>query len=350
MNKEQWSTMSDVKKTESGRAPWLVATVVALHVVVVGAVLMNQGCGTLTPREEVPSQPSEANMPPTPAAERARLEAMTPPPVVHQREVSPAPVVVPEEVGPTYTIEKGDSLSSVAYRYGVSWREVAELNGIKDPSKIRIGQKIKLPAYAKSAPLPRKKSTPKATAKPAGGSSSGGAVASAPAAAGGEYVVKSGDSLSRIASRNGTTIKALREANGLTGDKLRIGQKLKLPGGQATAVEVAAPAPVAPEVLPAPTIEPLPLTPAGDGTPVVADPLAPAVAPAPAVGGAAVSPAPAPAASAGDVPFEYTVKAGEKLADVARMFSVLEQELLTLNGLSADTIKAGDKIKIPMSP
>ena len=50
MNKEQWSTMSDVTKTESGRAPWLVATVVALHVVVVGAVLMNQGCGTLTPR------------------------------------------------------------------------------------------------------------------------------------------------------------------------------------------------------------------------------------------------------------------------------------------------------------
>ena len=342
MNKEQWSNMSDLTKKESGRAPWLVATVVALHVVVVGGVLMNQGCGTLTPREEVPSQPSEANMPPTPAAERARLEAMTPPPVVPQREVAPAPVVVPEEVGPTYTIEKGDSLSSVAYRYGVSWREVAELNGIKDPSKIRIGQKIKLPAYAKSTPAPRKKSTPKAAAKPAGGSSSGGAVASAPVAVGGEYVVKSGDSLSRIASRNGTTIKALREANGLTGDKLKIGQKLKLPGGQAPAVEVAAPAPVAPEVLPAPTIEPLPLTPTVDAAPAVADPGLPAVAPA--VGAAA------PAASAGDVPFEYTVKAGEKLADVARMFSVLEQELLTLNGLSADTIKAGDKIKIPMSP
>lgn len=348
MNKEQWSTMSDVTKTESGRAPWLVATVVALHVVVVGAVLMNQGCGTLTPREEVPAQPSEANMPPSPAAERARLEAMTPPPVVNQREVAPAPVVVPEEVGPTYTIEKGDSLSSVAYRYGVSWREVAELNGIKDPSKIRIGQKIKLPAYAKSTPLPRKKSTPKAATKPAGGSSSGGSSASAPVAAGGEYVVKSGDSLSRIASRNGTTIKALRAANNLTGDKLRIGQKLVLPGGNTPAVEVAAPAPVAPEVVPAPTIEPLPLTPTVDAAPAATDLGAPAIAPAPAVGGAAV--APAPAASAGDVPFEYTVKAGEKLADVARMFSVLEQELLTLNGLTADTIKAGDKIKIPMSP
>jgi LysM repeat protein len=323
MNKEQFSNMSDVTKTESGRAPWLVATVVALHVVVVGAVLMNQGCGTLTPREEVPAQPSEANMPPSPAAERARLEAMTPPPVVNQREVAPAPVVVPEEVGPTYTIEKGDSLSSVAYRYGVSWREVAELNGIKDPSKIRIGQKIKLPAYAKSTPAPRKKSTAKAATKPGGG-----ADASAPAAAGGEYVVKSGDSLSRIASRNGTTIKALRAANNLTGDKLRIGQKLVLPGGKTPAVEVPAPAPV-PEVLPTPTIEPLPLTPTVDAAPVATDLGAP---------------------TAGDVPFEYTVKAGEKLADVARMFSVLEQELLTLNGLAADTVKAGDKIKIPMSP
>ena len=333
MNKEQFSNMSDVTKTESGRAPWLVATVVALHVVVVGAVLMNQGCGTLTPREEVPAQPSEANMPPSPAAERARLEAMTPPPVVNQREVAPAPVVVPEEVGPTYTIEKGDSLSSVAYRYGVSWREVAELNGIKDPSKIRIGQKIKLPAYAKSTPAPRKKSTAKAATKPGGG-----ADASAPAAAGGEYVVKSGDSLSRIASRNGTTIKALRAANNLTGDKLRIGKKLVLPGGKTPAVEVPAPAPV-PEVLPTPTIEPLPLTPTVDAAPVATDLGAPA---------AALAPAAAP--TAGDVPFEYTVKAGEKLADVARMFSVLEQELLTLNGLAADTVKAGDKIKIPMSP
>ena len=259
MNKEQLSQMSDVKKSSGGRAPWLVATVVGLHVVVIGSVLLNQGCGTLTPREETPSQPTVANMPPTPDAVHARIEPGAPAPggALTQREPAPAPapVIVPEEVGPTYTIEKGDSLSSVAYRYGVSWREVAELNGIKDSSKIRVGQKIKLPAYAKSTPLPRKKSTPKPVAKSA--SHSGGASASAPVAAAGEYVVKSGDSLSRIASRNGTTIKALREANHLTGDKLRIGQKLVLPGGTGAAVETPAPTPApVPEVLPTPTVEP----------------------------------------------------------------------------------------------
>lgn len=43
------------------------------------------------------------------------------------------------------------------------------------------------------------------------------------------YVVKSGDTLSRIAKAHGTTIKAIEAANGLNGDQILVGAKLKIP-------------------------------------------------------------------------------------------------------------------------
>ncbi len=43
------------------------------------------------------------------------------------------------------------------------------------------------------------------------------------------YVVKSGDTLTRIARVHGTTVKALKSANSLDGDRLIVGAKLKIP-------------------------------------------------------------------------------------------------------------------------
>ena len=43
------------------------------------------------------------------------------------------------------------------------------------------------------------------------------------------YVIKSGDTLSAIASRNHTTVAALKRANGLSSDTIRVGQRLKIP-------------------------------------------------------------------------------------------------------------------------
>ena len=47
--------------------------------------------------------------------------------------------------------------------------------------------------------------------------------------AGTVYVVKSGDTLTRIARTYGTTIQAIETANGLTGDRIVVGAKLKIP-------------------------------------------------------------------------------------------------------------------------
>ena len=52
----------------------------------------------------------------------------------------------------------------------------------------------------------------------------------------GIYVVKSGDTLSRIAKAHGTTVKALKTANHLSSDRIFVGEKLKLsPAKSATA-------------------------------------------------------------------------------------------------------------------
>jgi LysM repeat protein len=43
------------------------------------------------------------------------------------------------------------------------------------------------------------------------------------------YMVKSGDSLTRIAKSHGTTVQALKTANGLKNDRIVVGAKLKIP-------------------------------------------------------------------------------------------------------------------------
>jgi LysM repeat protein len=90
-----------------------------------------------------------------------------------------------------------------------------------DPTRLKIGQKVKIPA-----PSPTSSAGP-ATAAPNGGAN--------------VYVVKSGDNLGRIASRNGTTVRELQRLNNLTTTQIRVGQKLKLPARPAP--DGGAPAP-----------------------------------------------------------------------------------------------------------
>ncbi|MCY9166002.1 N-acetylmuramoyl-L-alanine amidase [Bacillus atrophaeus] len=48
------------------------------------------------------------------------------------------------EPGSTYTVKKGDTLSGIAKAQGVSVANLQSWNGIKDPNKIKVGQKLKL--------------------------------------------------------------------------------------------------------------------------------------------------------------------------------------------------------------
>lgn len=74
-----------------------------------------------------------------------------PAPVV-KKEVTPvaaakAPAMsgaVPE----TYKVEKGDNPYNIAKKFGVSYKALLELNGIDDPTKLQIGQELKVPKKA----------------------------------------------------------------------------------------------------------------------------------------------------------------------------------------------------------
>jgi nucleoid-associated protein YgaU len=80
------------------------------------------------------------------------------------------------------------------------------------------------PAAIVSAEL--QKPTVNPPSEPAASSEAATPVASQ---AGTVYVVKSGDTLSRIAKTHGTTIQAIEAANGLTDDRILVGARLKIP-------------------------------------------------------------------------------------------------------------------------
>jgi LysM repeat protein len=48
--------------------------------------------------------------------------------------------------GTCYVVQKGDTLSHIAKRFGVSYHELARYNGIANPSVIYVGQVIRIPA------------------------------------------------------------------------------------------------------------------------------------------------------------------------------------------------------------
>lgn len=117
--------------------------------------------------------------------------------------------------GTSYRVQTGDNLTRIATKHGVSVGALMSANGLtRDTANmIRVGQELKIPAGGQSQVAQSQ-------------------TVSAPVAASGEsYTVRSGDTLGAIATRHGTTVAALRSANNISGDRINIGQTLKLPSG-----------------------------------------------------------------------------------------------------------------------
>ncbi|MDD2685245.1 MAG: peptidoglycan DD-metalloendopeptidase family protein [Gallionella sp.] len=54
----------------------------------------------------------------------------------------------------THTVQKGDTLYSIAFNYGLDYHELAQFNGIDDPNRIQVGQQLKLfPSAAARVPV-----------------------------------------------------------------------------------------------------------------------------------------------------------------------------------------------------
>ena len=198
--------------------------------------------------------PTEASNPPVstapPEASAQQPPAQVPEPVPVQ---APAPPPAPAEN--EYVVVKGDYLAKIAKANGVTLKALEEANPGVEPTKLKVGQKLVIPAGGTSG------------ANAAGETANGVATGN-----GGDevYVVKAGDSLTRIAKHYGVTVKALEAENNLSTTHIKVGQKLNIPAK--------------PETQPAPVNAP----------PETTAPAAPPQAPAPAPANTAPQPNPAP--------------------------------------------------------
>jgi len=139
----------------------------------------------------------------------------------------------PAVAGSNYTVHSGDTLNSLARQWGVSVNAIRAENGMgANDTNLRAGQRLLIPGGARpaSAPLPRKESAaPSATAPLA--KASGGSAVPGPAS-GMTYTVQQGDTLFSIARNNGVSVGALQKANNMgSNTNLRVGQRLVIPSG-----------------------------------------------------------------------------------------------------------------------
>lgn len=191
--------------------------------------------------------------------------------------ISPvASTPAPTSASATHTVAKGDNLWAIAQKYGITVGELAAANQLAPSATLRLGQQLSVPSRAAAE-------------------TSAGVAASEAA---NTYAVKSGDTLGAIARKQGTTVAALRAANNLSGDNLRVGQKLVIPG---------------------------------NATPLSAS-------------SSVATSATAPRAAAGG----YTIVPGDTLGSIAQRHGVKSGDLAVLNNITdPKKLRVGQVIKLP---
>jgi LysM repeat protein len=164
----------------------------------------------------------------------------------------PPPVTPPPETaaGTTYEVVQHDTLAKIAKAQGVTLKALEAANPGVDPKKLKIKQKLNIPAKSAEA------SPTAATATENAAGASGEKT----------YTVKSGDTLSKIAKKNDVKLPALRAANPkyASTDHIRVGEKLNIPAKTETAPPTAAAETPAPPVV---TTPPPPYTPSPSNPP-----------------------------------------------------------------------------------
>lgn len=146
----------------------------AAGLVVLGAFLVNRDDQTPVPAQHSDSAPAVTSRRPT------TTHPPTPPePPGQPPSPDPASQAAPDpEQRRVHTVQRGETLARIALRYNVPFEQIAEDNGITNPNRIRVGQRLVI--------------------RPA---------------APGTIVIQPGDTLSAIARRHGTTVQTLLARN-----------------------------------------------------------------------------------------------------------------------------------------
>ena len=190
-----------------------------------------------------------------------------------------------------HRVNKGETIGSVAKRYGVSPQELMAANHLKHSGKLTLGTWLTIPGQA-PAPQAVASAKPVPLAAPA-----------APVAQAASHTVRRGETASGIADQYGVELHELLAANGMrSGKDLVAGKTLAIPGK-------------------------------------------PGKQPA-ASGKGAPQPAPAPQVAQAPAGGSYVVKPGDTLSSIARGLSMDPKELAAANR-QATTLRPGDKLTIP---
>ena len=169
----------------------------------------------------------------------------------------------------SYTVQRNDTLWDIARGFSVSLESLCDANGLSRRDVIRPGQRLRIPDGG-TAPAPTKSGSTRYAST---------------------YTVRSGDTLSDIAKEHGISTSALKRANGLSSSRIYPGKVLSVP--ESVSATKAAPSRTA------------------------------------------------------DGPNTYRVRKGDTLYDIASRFGVSISALRRANGLSGSRIYPGDVLRIP---
>lgn len=214
-----------------------------------------------------------------------------------------------------YTVQRGDTLISIARRKGIKVADIRLYNNLSSDS-IHVGQNLTLPRTGRTASSLQ---TPSQV----------------------EYTVQPGDSLSRIAGRFDVDITTIRQYNQLSSDLIYPGQKLQIPAsGQKGAAPVS---PINYTVARGDTLSSLA---SRFGTTIQNIQQFNNLSSDRLYVGQEIS-IPQGRLSIATRPREYTVRRGDTLYTIARRFNTNIAQLRRHNNLRSDTIHVGQKLNIP---
>lgn len=180
-----------------------------------------------------------------------------------------------------YRVKSGDYLGRIASRHRCTVAQIKRWNNLKS-NNIRVGQRLVIYRGGVSSSSVGSSSSQSQTSEK---------TSAAPASGAAVYTVKSGDTLSAIATRHGISVNQIKEWNGLSGNNIKPGQTLKV---KAAGSSQATTAPAS-----------------GEYT-------------------------------------NYTVKSGDSFYSIAKNYpGVSAQDIMDFNGLSSSKIKPGMTIRIP---